>query len=107
MPRLVSLLLVTLPIPATAQPGALVPGFTPTKTPVSPAGVRAQIDLPASLHIRNTGGSDGAGLCVSTSVEVAARWHGLHELDGFQQWARRRPGGAYPEKLDSMLRAFC
>lgn len=100
-------LLLALPSLAAARPTARLSGFAPTREPVSPAGVRASIDLPAALQLRNRGGSDGAGLCVFTSVEVAARWHSLHALDGLQTYMSRRPGGGYPEKLDAVLEAFC
>lgn len=89
-----------------------VAAFTPTPTPVSPAGRQAAIDLPASLHLHNSGGlgplgpGTGAGLCVGTSVEVAARWHGLREIDGFQEWLKYRRGGSYPEKLARDLDAY-
>lgn len=88
---------------------AIVPcvAFTPTAVPVSPAGKPAVVDLPAALHIRNVGGSDGAGLCVFTSVEMAAHFQNVPELYGFQKWMTRRPGGGYPSKLDKMIASFC
>jgi hypothetical protein len=90
-----------------ARGADVVTGLTPSPTPAGPGGRRAVIDLPTQLHMRNTGGSDGAGLCVGTSVEMAARWHGIHVLDGFQAWLKRRPGGSYPSKLTADLKAFC
>lgn len=80
--------------------------FTPTKTPVSPNGVPAQVDLPTSQHMRNTGGSDGAGLCVFTSVTVAARWQNLPEMEGFRAWAEKRPGGSLPDLLVADLKEY-
>lgn len=82
-------------------------GFSPEKHPVSPDGTRATCDIPPSQHIRNTGGRDGAGLCVFTSMELAADWQQLPELAGFQRWMTKRPGGGYPEKVDAMLKAYC
>lgn len=65
------------------------------------------IDLPASQHLRNKGGTDGAGLCVFTSAEHSMRWAGM-PLDGFRDWmAQNHRGGGWPEKLTSMLRAYC
>lgn len=99
--------------------GQVPSGIVTTKEPVNRAGVAAICDLPAQQHIRNRGGNDrtrdnpfgepgrGYGLCVFTSVEVAARWQAVRELDGFQDWMTRRPGGGYPEKLDRMLAAYC
>lgn len=81
--------------------------FTPTKDAVSPLGTRAVCDLPPGQHIRNVGGSDGAGLCVFTSVEHSARWQNVRELYGFQDYMKKRPGGGWPQKLDQMIAAFC
>jgi hypothetical protein len=89
---------------AALAPAAV--GFTPGG-PVSPSGAPATVDLPASQHMKNVGGSDGAGLCVFTSVEHSARWQAIHQLDGFQNWMRRRPGGGWPQKLDQMLERYC
>ncbi|AMV28784.1 hypothetical protein VT84_30605 [Gemmata sp. SH-PL17] len=86
--------------------GAAVAAFQPTREPVSPDGTAAVVDLPAARHIRNVGGSDGAGLCVFTSVQHAADWQNVRVLDGFREWMRRRPGGGWPEKLDDMLAKF-
>ncbi len=87
--------------------GQSSPRFAPTPTPTSPAGVHATVDLPTSQHTRNVGGSDGAGLCVFTSVHHAGRWQGVAALDGFREWMRRKPGGGYPQKVDAMLAAYC
>lgn len=83
------------------HPGAFVPSESPVLN-----GKRATADIPTGQHIRNVGGSDGAGLCVFTSAEVAARWQNVPELAGFQQWMRRRPGGGWPEKLDRMVAQY-
>ncbi len=80
----------------------------PTTDPVAPDGTtRAEIDIPVSRHIRNTGGSDGAGLCVFTSGQLAADWQHVRELDGWRKWMERRPGGGWPEKVDDCLTKFC
>lgn len=109
------LFLVDPPKSRGGEPGpeSLVRGFTPTPTPVSQSGTRAVIDIPATLHLRNTGGmgpggpGTGAGLCVFTSVEVAARWHCLPQIAGFQKWMTHKEGGGWPQKLDQMLKQFC
>jgi hypothetical protein len=127
--RILSLALAIAALPAlTARPdpaGSVTGGFTSTPTPTSPKGTRAAVDLPPELHIRNTRGNDlapnkfgvptnprrepgkGSGLCVFTSLEVAARWQGVHELDGFQEWMTRHAGGGWPEKVDEMVKQFC
>lgn len=81
--------------------------FDPRATPVSIDGTRAICDLPTGRHVQNIGGSDGAGLCVYTSVQLCADWHNTPQLTAFQRWASRRPGGSYPEKLDADITAFC
>jgi hypothetical protein len=75
--------------------------------PISQDGTRAICDLPIERHVQNIGGSDGAGLCVYTSVQLCADWHNASQLATFQKWASRRPGGSYPEKLDADITAFC
>lgn len=87
--------------------GAAFAAFQPTQSPVSPFGVAATVDLPASQHMKNVGGSDGAGLCVFTSTQHACRWHNLGYMEGFRAWMERRPGGGWPEKLDQMIGQFC
>lgn len=69
-------------------------------------GVEVACDLPASRHQRNTGGSDGAGLCVFTSVGHCADWHGESPYTRFRDWMKSRPGGGYPEKLKRMITEF-
>lgn len=81
--------------------------FVTTSNPVHPSGTRATIDLPVDQHMRNIGGSDGAGLCVGTSNEVAGHWQSIPELNGFQAWLKLRPGGSYPEMLAADLKKFC
>lgn len=65
-----------------------------------------QMDMPESLHKANVGGSDGAGLCVFTSIEHAAIWQNVEALHGFQAWMRRYPGGGWPEKLDKKIKEY-
>lgn len=82
--------------------------FDSTDVPVSPNGTRATISLPTLMHQRNTGGSDGSGLCVFTSAEMAGwGWQNLEALKGFQKWMEKKPGGGWPEKFDDMLKEFC
>jgi hypothetical protein len=83
------------------------PAFDPRPEPVAPDGTKAVVDLPTSQHMRNVGGSDGAGLCVFTSIQHSAYWQNVRALDGFRQWMQRRPGGGWPEKVDKMFAQFC
>lgn len=86
---------------------AAVPEFTPTKTPVSPTGLRSAVDLPGELHQRNTGGSDGLGLCVFSAFEDECEYMGYTQMRGFHKWMESKPGGGWPAKLDQMVAEFC
>jgi hypothetical protein len=100
---------LTVGVAAAAAAGDPLPAgaFTPTQKPLSPDGVRATVDLPRERHVQNIGGSDGAGLCVYTSVQHAADWQDLPLFLDFQRWAGRRPGGSYPDKLDGDIALYC
>lgn len=63
-----------------------------------------QIDLPGSQHLKNVGGSDGAGLCVFTSISHSARWSNVELLENFRDWMRKYPGGGYPQKVDQKIK---
>jgi len=89
------------PAPLPAAESARIGGKT------SPAGVPIQNDLPGELHLKNVGGSDGAGLCVATSITHAARYQGIQVLQDFQQWCRKYRGGGWPEKVDKQIRQVC
>jgi hypothetical protein len=56
--------------------------------------------------MRNRSGM-GLGLCVFTSIELAAKFQNVVELDGYQEWMTHRMGGGYPEKVDATLTKFC
>lgn len=78
-------------------------------------GERASAPIPSSLHVRNEGGSDGAGLCVISSVLANGMYQGVPGLDvagpdgkagkGSQLWktAKSRPGGYWPERLNALV----
>lgn len=89
--------LLILAVPAFGQFDTNGPAFN---------GARSVVDLPTSQHMRNTGGTDGLGLCVPTSIQHSARWHGLYELEGYRAYTERLPGGSYPSKVDATLKAF-
>ncbi len=73
---------------------------------VSPDGKVEALDLPESEKKRNVGGSDGAGLCVFTSIEYCARWQNERRLFDFQKQMRQELGGGYPEKVDKMMKKY-
>lgn len=70
-------------------------------------GEQITVDLPAELHLKNVGGSDGAGLCVFTSGHHAAHWGNVRTLYDWRKWMQSQPGGGYPEKVDKMLAQYC
>lgn len=85
-----------------------------TAAPVSLVNGRAHdgdeltCDLPGSEHLKNTGSRvDQRGMCVMSSIEMAARWQGLESMRGLRDWCAGEPGGAYPAKVDRQLKAFC
>lgn len=67
-------------------------------------GQAVDCDLPEPLRVRNTGGSDGAGLCVFASMEMAARYQNEREIIGVFKWMQSQPGGGWPERVDQILR---
>lgn len=71
--------------------------------PVAPDGTEIQCDLPDELHMKNCGGSDGAGLCVFTSLNHSAYFQNIPVLQDFQQWMRKYPGGSWPDKTARMI----
>lgn len=58
------------------------------------------------MWMRNTGGSDGSGLCVFTSMQHTFRYQNL-PYDDFRRWMERHPGGGWPEKVDQMIQRYC
>lgn len=81
-----------------------------TTEPIAKDGTAVQLDLPKSLHLKNTGGSDGprgpgsgSGLCVFTSLNHAAYWNRVSLLYDFQKYMTAFPGGGWPQKVDAMI----
>jgi hypothetical protein len=74
---------------------------------ISPDGKEEiQCDLPAQEHLQNAAGRDGSGLCVFSSLEIAAHWQNVAELHGFQKKMQSEPGGGWPEKVDAMVAKY-
>lgn len=91
-----------LPLPYWMK-GAKVGGRT------APDGVtQIQCDLPGDRHIKNVGGSDGAGLCVFTSMQHSCDLQNVHGFERmkFRAWMQKRPGGGYPSKVKKMLEQY-
>ena len=93
------LLLATL-IGLTAT-GASVNG------PTSPTGAPIQLDFPVDRHQKNKAGSNGAGLCVFTSLGQAADWQHIDALRDMRDWMTRFPGGGYPSKVTEFIQRKC
>lgn len=68
-------------------------------------GVEVNCDLPTELHLKNRGGSDGAGLCVFASLTHAGQWCDEPVAQHMFEFMFTRPGGGYPTKVDAMLKA--
>lgn len=66
-----------------------------------------QIDLPGTQQMKNTGGKDGAGLCVFTSIEHSGRWQNVDSILGLQTKMTKEQGGGYPSKVEKMLAKYC
>lgn len=99
----IALLVLLLFSPAVADViGAKVGGV------VAPDGkTEIQVDLPGIQHLLNKGGSDGAGLCVFTSISHSARWQHVAVLEDFRDWMTHYPGGGWPQKVDQKIRQIC
>jgi hypothetical protein len=77
------------------------PGSLPAQQRSSQVGGRTSpdgkeelaINLPGGEHLKNTGGRDGAGLCVFTSIELAGPWKNVAAIDGLQKMMKQKPGG--------------
>lgn len=75
--------------------------------PEHPDGTRIRCELPGNFHQRNTGGSDGAGLCVFASMRHTGLWQNESAFSGLFNYMRNFPGGGYPSKVDAMLKRYC
>ncbi|MDE2100508.1 MAG: hypothetical protein KGL39_24910 [Patescibacteria group bacterium] len=79
-----------------------------TDTPNS-GSVHPNAPIDARWHIRNEGGSNGAGLCVISSVIINGAAQNVADFRLGKEsrlWkvAKRRPGGYSPDKLARLLR---
>lgn len=93
---------------ATPLPSFEVIGAEKIGGTVSPDGkTEIQCDLVESLHRKNVGGSDGAGLCVFTSIMHSARYQHVKVLEDFQDWMKQYPGGGYPDKVKQKIAQVC
>jgi hypothetical protein len=79
-------------------------GKLSTGGPVGPdAKTEVACDLPSDLLFHNTGGRDGAGLCVFASITYAAFYQNESKLTGLFNAMKKERGGGWPEKVDQMI----
>ncbi len=72
------------------------------------AGEVLDCDLPGTEQFKNIGSYvNGAGMCVMSSIEMAARLQGMEEMRGLRDWCAKEPGGGYPSKVVRQIDAFC
>lgn len=62
-------------------------------------GKEVAVHLPASQHLRNKRGRDGAGLCVYSAVDDGADYQNVTPCVGLRDYMTQFDGGGYPEKL--------
>lgn len=99
---MIRLVLIIILILASQLRGASVGSW------ISPDGKeRAKCQIPGRLHQKNTGGSDGAGLCVFASLKHAGHHNSIRAFQEIFDWMRRHPGGGYPSKVDAMMKRMC
>lgn len=71
-------------------------------------GCEVTCDLPAHQQFKNIGSKlDGAGMCVFSSIEMAALYQGLEQMRGYRDWwASVSRGGGWPQQVDKSLNAW-
>lgn len=100
-------MLLQLPLILTLGMGFCVAELAWVGGPTHPTGVVVDCDFPMDRHQRNALGRDGLGLCVFTSLGMAADWCDLEPLVDFRDWMKSKPGGGYPQKVTAMIRELC
>ncbi|MCX7666446.1 MAG: hypothetical protein N2112_12975 [Gemmataceae bacterium] len=69
-------------------------------------GEEITCDLPLTEHLKNLAGIDGLGLCVFTSLELAARWQNETKLFGLRDYMTQLNGGGWPERVEEILARY-
>lgn len=65
-------------------------------------------DFPEGQWFKNKGSDvDGAGMCVTSSVEMISLYDGMEDFRGFRDWCAKEPGGCYPGKLEDQIKRYC
>lgn len=66
-------------------------------------GHEVAVDMPQVLRLKNKVGTNRAGLCVFTSINMGANWQHVVPLEKFQEFMTHKPGGGWPDKVDTMI----
>jgi len=66
---------------------------------------KMQCPLPGSQHQQNTGGIDGAGLCVYASERHSGRWQNDPLFDALFDYMKTQEGGSYPAKFAATVKS--
>lgn len=69
-------------------------------------GVPLAVRVPGEWHVKNRGGSDGAGLCVYASCRHTGLVQSDPVFSGMFEWMFTRPGGSYPAKLAKSIQDY-
>lgn len=74
-------------------------------------GTNAFAPIPPEMHFRNEGGSNGAGICVITTLTINGQYQGIPALmkgrdSDLWQAAKRMPGGHSPDNLFPLLKRY-
>lgn len=85
----------------------LLPGFAYsqaiTANGPSLAGEEITCHMPPAEHLQNKAGRDGLGLCVFTSIDLAAKWANEPALIGLRDYMTAKPGGGWPQRVDQII----
>jgi hypothetical protein len=69
-------------------------------------GRAVDCDVPESLRVRNTVGTNGMGLCVWASTQMMSNYLNTEELAGLFRFMQTQPGGGWPERVDEVMAKF-
>lgn len=98
-----------LPGPSSPVPRAFAQEFGASQVGgyLTPSGKEIHCHLDERFHIKNRGGSDGAGLCVFASVDHTSIHQHVREVEGIFKFMWTKPGGGWPEKVDKIIDQIC
>lgn len=64
------------------------------------------VDLPKDKHVKNTAGTDGAGLCVWASIQMHATWLNSQPLMDAMIRMQKEKGGGWPERVAEKMKEW-